>query len=63
MNDKVNTFASLAYFCIMFVWLCVWIGGVVIAKGTASTLAAVFTGGLWSIYLIIEFILKYHGLL
>lgn len=46
-----------------FIWIFIWIGGVVIAKGTVSTLAAIFTGGFWSIYLIIEFILKYHGLL
>lgn len=45
-----------------FIWVILWITGVVIAKGFWSTFFAIFTVGTWSIYLIIEKVLLYYGL-
>lgn len=35
-------------------WLIQWAAGAVLAQGFWSTLAAVCTGGFWSLYLVVE---------
>lgn len=45
-----------------FIWLLIWMGGVVLAKGFWSTTAAIFTGGLWSFYLVLEKIMLFYGI-
>jgi len=47
----------------LFLWILIWMAGIVIAKGFWSTLFAVGTGGLWSIYLIMEVIFKHYGII
>lgn len=42
---------------VAILWILIWIKGIVIAKGFWSTFFAVSTGGLWSLYLILEKIL------
>lgn len=42
-------------------WLIVWVCGMVLAKGFFSTLFAIFTGGLWSAYLVAEKVLQLAG--
>jgi hypothetical protein len=39
------------------IWLPMWMAGIVIAKGFWSTLAAITTGGLYSLYLVMELFL------
>lgn len=36
------------------IWVFIWITGIVIAKGFISTSFAICTGGLYSLYLVIE---------
>jgi len=43
-----------------FVYVCIWIAGIVIAKGFWSTFFAVLIP-LWSYYLVIERIILYFG--
>lgn len=42
-------------------WVVMWVAGVVLAKGFWSTLFAVFTWGLWSLYLVVEMGLRVLG--
>jgi len=44
-----------------FLWVVIWVSGMVIAKGFWSTLFAFMTGGLWSLYLVIEKIIQTFG--
>ena len=44
-------------------WIVVWTVGAVIAKGFWSTVAVLTTGGIWSLYLILELILKKYGII
>lgn len=37
-----------------FIWFLGWMAGIVIAQGFWSTLFAIFTGGFWAWYLVIE---------
>ena len=36
------------------IWILVWVSGIVFAKGFWSTFFAVTTGGIWSLYLLLE---------
>lgn len=39
---------------VSIVWILIWIAGIILAKGFWSTTFAVFTGGFWSAYLVLE---------
>ena len=43
------------------VWSVQWVAGCVLAKGFVSTTAAIMTGGLWSLYLVVEKIMITQG--
>lgn len=45
------------------VWLILWAAGAVIAKGFWSTFFAICTGGLWSLYLVVERVMQFYGLI
>lgn len=44
-------------------WLIQWAAGCVLAKGFWSTLAAACTGGIWSLYLVVERGMLAYGIL
>jgi hypothetical protein len=52
----VESVLSVAY-------LVMWVAGIVLAHGFWSTTFAIFTGGLWSLYLVVEKALTLAGLL
>lgn len=43
------------------IWVVQWAAGCVLAKGFWSTLAAAGTGGIWSLYLIVERGMQAYG--
>jgi len=47
----------IAHLILVISWLLMWMAGIVIAKGFWSTLAAVMTGGFYSLYLVVELFL------
>lgn len=46
-----------------FVYLVIWIAGIVIAKGFWNTFFAICTGGFYSMYLVIELLLTKYGII
>jgi len=48
---------------VKLIWIIIWIAGIVIAKGFWSTTFAIITGGLWSLYLVLEKIMQCYGLI
>lgn len=46
---------------LIIAWLVMWTAGMVLAHGFWSTFAAVSTGGLWSLYLVVELGLRLMG--
>lgn len=53
----MNFVSSFFGFC----WIVMWVAGMVLAKGYWSTLAAIFSGGFWSLYLVVEKALQSMG--
>jgi len=51
----------IAQLILIMIWLPMWMAGIVIAKGFWSTLAAITTGGLYSLYLVMELFLARIG--
>jgi len=47
----------------VFIYSIIWITGIVLAHGFYSTLAAIFTFGIWSTYLVIELIFIRYGII
>lgn len=43
-------------------WIVQWAAGCVLAKGFWSTLAAVLSGGFWSLYLVVERLMQLSGM-
>lgn len=56
MTNLTNRLFSL-------LWTVMWVAGIVLAKGFWSTFFAIITGGLWSLYLVVETGLGYMGVL
>lgn len=54
---------DMLYFISSAMWVIQWAAGIVLAKGVWSTLAAVFTGGFWSLYLVIEKTMQISGII
>ena len=54
INEKLTSGSAW----VLMVYMFIWIGGIVLAKGMWSTFFAICTGGLWSAYLLIEQLFK-----
>ena len=61
-NDRLE-FNGIGDILILSLWMLVWMAGIVIAKGFWSTFFAICTGGLWSVYLIMEVVFKHYGII
>ena len=44
-------------------WLTQWAAGAVLAKGFWSTVCAICTGGIWSLYLVVERLMQINGII
>ena len=60
MTIKTSTTAGLIF---SMTWAVMWVTGVVLAQGFWQTLFTLCTGGLYSLYIIIELILTNVGVI
>lgn len=51
----------LTHFAGATLWIIQWAAGCVLAKGFWSTIFAMFTGGLWSLYLVVEHAMRAYS--
>ena len=65
-DNQLTAFREINRACLIVLWLFIWALGCAISKSWISTLLAVFTGGIWSFYLVVEFIfnayMHYQGI-
>lgn len=54
---KYDFYNNLIEVFLYLLWGFVWVAGMVLAKGFWSTTIAIVTGGLWSAYLLVEWLL------